>query len=162
MKFISLALLLMLSNRAIAENYVSNPSFENVDDKKSFADWSWWERERGKGKIAASSEAHAGTTAIHITHEGDKDWNVSNSLRTKVIPGESFKLTCWIKLNTLLNAPYLEVVGDKFLAGDQFGMIKFGSRTEIYIPMRENLKNQVKIGEKTKAGLTILARYENA
>jgi len=105
--------MLMLASIGIAENYVSNPSFENVDDKKSFADWSWWERERGKGKIAASSEAHAGTTAIHITHEGDKDWNVSNSLKTKVIPGESFKLTCWIKLNTLLNAPYLEVVGCK-------------------------------------------------
>ena len=53
-------------------------------------------------------------------------------------------------------------VGDKFLAGDKFGMIKFGSRTEIYIPIRANLKNLVKIGDKTKAGLTILARYENA
>jgi rhamnogalacturonan endolyase len=113
MNFIRLLFLLLLTNKAIAEYYVSNPSFESVENKASFADWSWWERERGKGKIEASSEAHAGTTAIHITHEGDKDWNVSNSLRTKVIQGESFKLTCWMMLNTLLNAPYLEVVGCK-------------------------------------------------
>ena len=113
MKFISLLFIPILTSTAIAENYVSNPSFESVENKASFADWSWWERERGKGKIAVSSEAHAGTTAIHITHEGDKDWNVSNSLRTKAIPGESYQLTCWMKLNTLLNAPYLQVVGCK-------------------------------------------------
>ena len=45
-------------------------------------------------------------------------------------------------------------------AGEKFGMIKFGSCTELYVPARENLKSQITVGDKVKAGLTILARYE--
>jgi phosphatidylserine decarboxylase len=45
-------------------------------------------------------------------------------------------------------------------AGEKFGMIKFGSCTELYVPARDNLKSQITVGEKVKAGLTILARYE--
>lgn len=44
--------------------------------------------------------------------------------------------------------------------GEKFGMIKFGSRTELYLPMREGSKCLVEIGEKVKAGLTALVRYE--
>ena len=47
-----------------------------------------------------------------------------------------------------------------FAAGEKFGMIKFGSCTELYVPARDNLKSQITVGEKVKAGLTILARYE--
>ena len=50
--------------------------------------------------------------------------------------------------------------GDQLLAGQQFGMLKFGSRTELYVPVRDNLKCQVKIGDKVQAGLTFLVRYE--
>jgi hypothetical protein len=39
-------------------------------------------------------------------------------------------------------------------------MIKFGSRTELYVPIREDLKCLVKIGDKVKAGLTPLVKYE--
>jgi phosphatidylserine decarboxylase len=45
-------------------------------------------------------------------------------------------------------------------AGEKFGMIKFGSCTELYVPARDNLKSQITVGDKVKAGLTILARYE--
>ncbi len=50
--------------------------------------------------------------------------------------------------------------GQDFDAGDRFGMIKFGSRTELYVPFRDNLTCVVKVGDKVKAGLTPLARYE--
>lgn len=50
--------------------------------------------------------------------------------------------------------------GDEYAAGDRFGMIKFGSRTELYLPYRDNAKVLVKVGEKVKAGLTIFVRYE--
>jgi phosphatidylserine decarboxylase len=50
--------------------------------------------------------------------------------------------------------------GDQLAAGQQFGMLKFGSRTELYIPVRDNVKCQVKIGDKVQAGLTFLVRYE--
>ncbi|MHC5089238.1 MAG: phosphatidylserine decarboxylase [Planctomycetota bacterium] len=47
-----------------------------------------------------------------------------------------------------------------FAGGEKFGMIKFGSCTELYAPTRDNLKCKIAIGDKVKAGLTILARYE--
>lgn len=50
--------------------------------------------------------------------------------------------------------------GDICTAGQQFGMIKFGSCTELYVPARANLVCSVQKGDTVKAGLTILAKYE--
>jgi phosphatidylserine decarboxylase len=50
--------------------------------------------------------------------------------------------------------------GQELSGGEKFGMIKFGSRTELYVPVRENAKCLVKIGDKVKAGLTPLIEYE--
>lgn len=50
--------------------------------------------------------------------------------------------------------------GGHFKGGEQFGMIKFGSCTELYVPQRDNLTCRVKKGDKVKAGLTILAEYQ--
>ena len=50
--------------------------------------------------------------------------------------------------------------GQQLQSGEKFGMIKFGSRTELYAPAGENLKCLVKVGDKVKAGLTPLIRYE--
>jgi phosphatidylserine decarboxylase len=50
--------------------------------------------------------------------------------------------------------------GQELAAGEKFGMIKFGSRTELYVPIRDDLKCLVKIGDKVKAGLTPLVKYE--
>lgn len=51
-------------------------------------------------------------------------------------------------------------VGKELSCGEKFGMIKFGSRTELYVPAIENAKCLVRIGDKVKAGLTPLVRYE--
>ena len=50
--------------------------------------------------------------------------------------------------------------GQKLTGGERFGMIKFGSRTELYTPAGENIKCLVRIGDRVKAGLTPLVRYE--
>jgi len=50
--------------------------------------------------------------------------------------------------------------GQNLSGGEKFGMIKFGSRTELYLPEREGLKTLVNIGDKVKAGITTLARYQ--
>ncbi len=53
--------------------------------------------------------------------------------------------------------------GDKLAAGDKFGMIKYGSRTELYVTVRDSrnkIKCLVQKGDKVKAGVTPLARYE--
>jgi phosphatidylserine decarboxylase len=50
--------------------------------------------------------------------------------------------------------------GQKLSGGEKFGMIKFGSRTELYTAASENVKILVRVGDKVKAGLTPLIRYE--
>jgi len=50
--------------------------------------------------------------------------------------------------------------GRELAGGEKFGMIKFGSRTELYLPVSKNAKCLVEIGDKVKAGLTALVRYE--
>jgi phosphatidylserine decarboxylase len=47
--------------------------------------------------------------------------------------------------------------GSTYKAGDKFGMIKFGSRTEVYLPVEDWIKLKVKIGDKLHAGETIIA-----
>lgn len=52
--------------------------------------------------------------------------------------------------------------GQEYPAGAQFGMIKFGSCTELYAPAQESLQCTVQKGDNVKAGLTVLARYDHA
>ena len=49
--------------------------------------------------------------------------------------------------------------GRELTGGQKFGMITFGSRTELYVPVRENTKILVKIDDKVKAGLTPIVKY---
>ncbi len=49
-------------------------------------------------------------------------------------------------------------VGDRLAAGQRFGMIKFGSRTELVLARPAELEICVRIGDAVKAGVTILAR----
>lgn len=48
-------------------------------------------------------------------------------------------------------------IGDRLERGEKFGMIKFGSRTEIYLP--PNTEVLVKVGDKVKAGETVISRF---
>ena len=47
-------------------------------------------------------------------------------------------------------------VGDKLRRGKRYGMIKFGSRLDVYLP--KDVKIKVKAGDKIKAGETILGQ----
>jgi phosphatidylserine decarboxylase len=47
-------------------------------------------------------------------------------------------------------------VGDELKKGDRFGMIRFGSRTELYLPL--NAEVLVKVGDHVLGGSTIIAR----
>jgi phosphatidylserine decarboxylase len=51
--------------------------------------------------------------------------------------------------------------GDVFRIGQKFGMIKYGSRTELYFPVDKGFKTVVKVGDKVFAGLTKVAQYES-
>jgi len=47
-------------------------------------------------------------------------------------------------------------IGDDLKKGDHFGMIRFGSRTELYMPL--NAEVLVKVGDHVLGGSTIIAR----
>jgi phosphatidylserine decarboxylase len=59
------------------------------------------------------------------------------------------RIVCWLK------------PGDELARGEQFGMIKLGSRTELILPREAGLKIRTKIGDKVKAGKSVLAAYES-
>ncbi|MEK6680711.1 MAG: phosphatidylserine decarboxylase, partial [Nitrospirota bacterium] len=52
------------------------------------------------------------------------------------------RIACWVEK------------GDLVERGQRFGLIRFGSRVDIYLPL--GVKLHVSLGDKTKAGTTIL------
>jgi phosphatidylserine decarboxylase len=57
------------------------------------------------------------------------------------------RIVCWLK------------PGDELERGQEFGMIKLGSRAELVLPREPGLELCVKIGDKIRAGTTVVARY---
>ena len=51
-------------------------------------------------------------------------------------------------------------VGDQVARGERFGMIRFGSRTEVYLPLTANVL--VKVGDHVAGGSTIIARLPDS
>lgn len=49
-------------------------------------------------------------------------------------------------------------VNESMAIGERFGIIKFGSRTELIVPRCDDTEILVKIGDKVRAGLTVMAR----
>jgi len=47
-------------------------------------------------------------------------------------------------------------VGDELKRGERFGMIRFGSRTEVYLPLDAEIL--VKVGDHVKGGASVIAR----
>lgn len=48
-------------------------------------------------------------------------------------------------------------LGDAASQGERFGIIRFGSRVDVYLPIGTDVK--VKVGERTSAGSTLLAEF---
>ncbi len=49
-------------------------------------------------------------------------------------------------------------VGDRLAAGQRFGMIKFGSRTDLVLARPDEVEICTKVGDPVRAGVTIMAR----
>lgn len=57
------------------------------------------------------------------------------------------RIVCWLK------------PGDEIGRGERFGMIKLGSRTELVLPKESGLVVRVRVGDKVRAGSTVMAEY---
>lgn len=60
------------------------------------------------------------------------------------------RIVCWLK------------PGDELAVGQQFGMIKLGSRTEVVLPREAGLEVQVRIGDVVNAGSSVVATYRES
>jgi phosphatidylserine decarboxylase len=60
------------------------------------------------------------------------------------------RIVCWV-------AP-----GEALARGEQFGMIKLGSRTELLMPREPGLEILVRVGQHVQAGCSVVARYAEA
>jgi len=52
--------------------------------------------------------------------------------------------------------------GDAVRAGERFGMIKYGSRTDVLLPAGEAIDVRVRVGDKVKGGSSILLHFRKA
>jgi phosphatidylserine decarboxylase len=59
------------------------------------------------------------------------------------------RIVCWVR------------PGESLRKGSQFGMIKLGSRTELVLPREPGLEVQARIGQRVKAGVSVLAQYQD-
>ncbi len=50
-------------------------------------------------------------------------------------------------------------MGDDLRKGDRFGMIRFGSRTEVYVPLDAQIL--VKVGDRVEGGASVIAQLPN-
>ncbi len=50
-------------------------------------------------------------------------------------------------------------VGDTLARGERLGMIKFGSRVELFVPVKDGPLVRVKVGDRVKAGRDVLVEY---
>jgi phosphatidylserine decarboxylase len=95
---------------------------------------------QGKKAPATSNAASQTNERNAITIEGEKMTVVC----TQIVGILARRIVCWSK------------PGDNLQIGEKFGLIKFGSRTELLMP--QNVEIAVKVGDKVIGGETIIAR----
>jgi phosphatidylserine decarboxylase len=82
------------------------------------------------------------------------DLEESDTLRLvrvkQVVGALARRIVCWLK------------PGEVVKAGERYGMIKFGSRTDVLIPAGDQIEVIVRIGDKVKGGSTVLLRVKPA
>lgn len=49
--------------------------------------------------------------------------------------------------------------GQRLVRGERYGMIKFGSRVEVYVPLEAHVQLRVKLGDRVRGGETILLEF---
>jgi phosphatidylserine decarboxylase len=99
---------------------------------------------RGRFMIATSDEASLVNEQNSLTIKGE-----TITVTCKQIAGVlARRIVCWKR------------VGDRLELGERFGMIKFGSRTDLSMP--PNVDVLIEVGAKVKGGVTVIGRIRDA
>ncbi len=98
---------------------------------------------QGKKSPATSNEASQTNERNAITIEGEKMTVVC----TQIVGILARRIVCWSK------------VGDTLEIGEKYGLIKFGSRTDLLMP--KDVEIFVKVGDKVTGGETIIGKLTN-
>lgn len=100
-----------------------------------------------KGKFVAAMKPEAGEVNESNTLVIDPAAPLAGPVVTRQITGMAARrIVCHAR------------VGQALATGERFGMIKFGSRTELIVPDVDGTEILVKIGDKVRAGLTPFVR----
>lgn len=98
------------------------------------------EQFKGKKAPATSNEASEINERNAITIEGEKMTVVC----TQIVGILARRIVCWSK------------TGDNLTLGEKYGLIKFGSRTDLLMP--KNVEIMVKVGDRVVGGETIIGK----
>jgi phosphatidylserine decarboxylase len=80
-----------------------------------------------------------------------EDAATGRMFRVKQIAGlAARRIVCWLRN------------GEEVRAGERFGMIKFGSRTDLLLPVDLGKEVLVKVGDAVRGGSTILLRLASS
>lgn len=78
-----------------------------------------------------------------------EDGRTGQPLRVKQIAGAiARRIVCWLRPD------------EEVRAGERLGMIKFGSRTEIYLPAGAAIEMRVQVGDAVQGGRTVLLQWK--
>jgi phosphatidylserine decarboxylase len=99
---------------------------------------------QGKKAPATSNEASQTNERNAMTIEGEKMTVVC----TQIVGILARRIVCWRK------------AGDSLKIGEKYGLIKFGSRTDLLMP--KNVEILVKVGDRVVGGETIIGRLVEA
>jgi len=98
---------------------------------------------KGKKAPATSNEASQTNERNALTIEGEKMTVVC----TQIVGILARRIVCWSK------------IGDTLQRGERFGLIKFGSRTDLLMP--KSVEIMVEVGDRVKGGETIIAKLNS-
>jgi len=107
----------------------------------------WIKYERGNFMAAYTEEASGGNENNLIgIQKSDKPASDRDRILVKQIAGRiARRICCWCK------------EGDNLIAGQRIGMIRFGSRADVYLPQEVEIK--VKKGDRVVGGETLLGKF---
>lgn len=98
------------------------------------------EKFQGRKAPATSNEASQTNERNSLTIEGEK----MTVIATQIVGILARRIVCWRK------------AGDDLDIGEKYGLIKFGSRTDLLMP--KNVEILVKVGDRVTGGETIIGR----